>query len=54
MPMVTCPCCHGKKKLLIFERVDGDPEMIGAHLEMCSHCEGRGKVEAEVEENGSE
>jgi hypothetical protein len=49
MPRVTCPCCHGKKVVEVFDEEWG--EVI--HM-VCMHCEGLGWVEAEVEENGSE
>jgi hypothetical protein len=57
MPKVTCPCCHGEKKILVFERdpTSNAPEdmvVVAVTHEECSHCEGTGEVEAEVEENG--
>lgn len=48
MPKVICPCCHGMKKVILY---DYDTETIIARVD-CSHCEGTGEVEAEVEENG--
>jgi len=49
MPKVTCPCCHGKKVVEVFDEEYG--EVI--HM-ICMHCEGTGQVEAEVEEDDSE
>jgi hypothetical protein len=59
MPKVTCPCCHGKKKILVFERdhptgnVPEDMVFVAVSHVECSHCEGTGEIEAEAEENGS-
>jgi hypothetical protein len=55
MPVVTCPCCDGKKKILVFSSAEEpEPEgMIIVSQEICAHCQGAGKIEAEVEENGS-
>lgn len=43
---VECPCCHGEGSLLIYDEAypDDPPERS-----KCSHCQGTGKVDAEVE-----
>ena len=46
---VTCPCCKGKKRLTLIEH----DEILGRTLlthPVCCHCEGKGEIEAEVDE----
>jgi len=52
---VECPCCKGAKKLVVISSVQ--EVLPGVPIEGyviddadCSHCEGTGKIEAEVEE----
>jgi len=47
MTKVKCPCCHGKKFLLI---IDESGEKAYEYSIACSHCEGTGEIDAEVEE----
>ena len=50
---VTCPCCKGEKELVVAGegKIPGvDIPTIFIDLQTCSHCEGTGNVEAEVEE----
>lgn len=43
---VECPCCHGEGSLLVYDEAHPhDPPV----REKCVHCQGSGKVEAEVE-----
>jgi len=56
MPKVTCPCCKGDKKLVVWSegKLPGvDIPTIFVDEKECAHCEGTGQVDAEVEENGS-
>jgi len=51
---VTCPCCKGEKKTVTCEEgslpgLEGIQTFIIDEKE-CSHCEGRGVIEAEVGE----
>lgn len=41
--MITCPCCHGEKRLTLVEHDDGCT--ILTHPE-CTHCMGKGEVPA--------
>jgi len=48
MIKIQCPCCHGKKHLVIMD------ENYGPGYEyafMCSHCEGTGEIDAEVSDD---
>jgi hypothetical protein len=51
--MVECPCCHGAKEILVYE-VEEDRHLKLVARVTCSHCEGKGEIEAEVAENGSQ
>jgi len=55
MPKVTCPCCHGKGQLIVTSHIKtilpgipADGYVVDAVA--CCHCEGTGKVDAEVED----
>ena len=52
MPKVTCPCCHGTCWIVVYDFVD--QVLVIKSREPCGHCEGTGKIEAEVEEDGCE
>ena len=50
---VKCPCCKGDKEII----VTGEGKIPGIEIPtifidsvMCAHCEGRGWIEAEVED----
>jgi hypothetical protein len=45
---VTCPCCHGEKRHLVHEDVDG---VVIVSVMSCCHCQETGTVEAEVAES---
>jgi hypothetical protein len=40
---ITCPCCHGKKRLEVWHPDEDKPR-----LEPCPHCEETGEIDAEV------
>ena len=44
MIITECPCCYGKKFLLVHDG-ESDP-----HQHACMHCEGKGTVECELAE----
>jgi hypothetical protein len=46
---VTCPCCKGEKQLLM---VDENTQVV--YPMRCCHCDGKGKVDAEISEHESE
>ena len=56
MTRVTCPCCKGKKRLMVVENAaeftNVPPDMVAAIVTYpdCTHCMGEGTVPAEVEE----
>jgi hypothetical protein len=52
--MATCPCCNGKRRLILIEH-DDDGSFTITKPECC-HCEGKGEVPSElkVEERGDE
>jgi hypothetical protein len=45
--LVTCPCCHGTRRLTLVEH--DDARTVVTHP-MCCHCQGEGVVFAEVDE----
>jgi hypothetical protein len=45
--LVTCPCCHGKRRLTLFEHDEVAGRTVVTHP-MCCHCQGEGVVSAEV------
>ena len=45
MTLITCPCCHGTGWLVTHH---DDPAVI--QRDPCTHCQGKGEVEAEVDE----
>ena len=47
--LVTCPCCHGKRRLALFEHDDVAGRTVVTHP-MCCYCQGEGVVFAEVDE----
>lgn len=47
--MVTCPCCHGKKRLTVVEHDDETGHTM-LTKPLCTHCEGKGEVEVEDEQ----
>ena len=47
--MVTCTCCHGKKRVTLIEHDEVAGRTILTHP-ICCHCGGTGEVEAEVGE----
>ena len=47
--MVTCPCCKGKKRMTLVEHDEIEGRTILTHP-LCTHCQGKGEVEAEAEE----
>jgi DnaJ-class molecular chaperone len=47
MPKVTCPCCKGEGEVIT---MDTSHNFIITDITPCTHCEGTGKVEAEVED----
>ena len=51
---VTCPCCKGEKKTVTCEpgQIPGvDVPTYIIDEKPCTHCEGTGRIEAEVEES---
>jgi uncharacterized protein YbaR (Trm112 family) len=56
MKTVVCPCCHGEKKLVVYEegKLPGvDIPTFFIDQKDCAHCEGTGVVEIEVEKDGT-
>jgi hypothetical protein len=50
---VRCPCCKGEKYVLVFEEIKIPGIEMPSYCvdnKPCGHCEGTGKVDAEVEE----
>ena len=47
--LVTCPCCHGKRRLAMVEHDDLAGRTVVAHP-VCCHCQGEGVVSAEVQQ----
>ena len=48
-PRVTCPCCKGAKVLLVY---DADDILYKWAIPYkCTHCQGEGTAEAEVEDD---
>jgi hypothetical protein len=43
MMMVTCPCCRGRKRLLVEDAETGITAPV-----ICCHCQGEGEIEAEA------
>ena len=43
-----CPCCKGKKFLVVFDSAWPGREP-GRYEEICTHCMGTGEVEIEIE-----
>lgn len=45
--MITCPCCHGQKRVTVVEHDDDTGRTILTRPQ-CTHCMGMGEVEAEA------
>jgi hypothetical protein len=43
--MITCPCCHGEKRLTLVEHDDDTGRTILTRPQ-CTHCMGNGEVPA--------
>jgi hypothetical protein len=48
--LVLCPCCNGTKRLTVVEHDEVDGRTWLEHPK-CTHCMGKGVVEAEVDVN---
>jgi hypothetical protein len=46
---VTCPCCHGKKRLSVTEYIEEEGRTV-LLLPVCQHCQGKGTVTSDVSE----
>jgi hypothetical protein len=49
MRLVICPCCKGRKRLTLVEHSDKAGGRTTLSKPECTHCEGKGKVPAELD-----
>ena len=50
MILVTCPCCHGTGWIVTHFEHD-DERGTTVHRDPCTHCQGKGEVPSELEED---